>query len=99
MYSLDVKRLQEKKQRNAAWINKKLAVDSPQAKESRIQRIYGKSASVRLRNCKNDSRFCRDGIYDEYNHRVSNWATATVDEAPEWKDSYGHLITTVANPM
>ncbi|RHX99850.1 hypothetical protein DYB38_005770 [Aphanomyces astaci] len=42
MYSLDVKRLQDKKQRDAAWINKKLSDDSPRAKESRIQRVYAK---------------------------------------------------------
>ncbi|ETW00467.1 hypothetical protein, variant 1 [Aphanomyces invadans] len=84
MYSLDVKRLQEKKQRDAAMMNKKLTDDSPRTKESRIQRVYGKST---------------DGMYEEYNHRVSSWATSTLETPPEWKASYGHLTTAVTNPM
>ncbi|ETV84832.1 hypothetical protein, variant [Aphanomyces astaci] len=38
-------------------------------------------------------------MYNEYNQRVGSWATATVDESPDWKSNYGHLTSAVANPM
>ncbi|KAF0687064.1 Aste57867_21145 [Aphanomyces stellatus] len=84
MFSLDIKRMQEKKQREQAWIKKKHADDSIQVKEARIQRLYGKSS---------------DDMYEEYSHRVGSWATSSVDKSPEWKDSYGQLTSAAENPM
>ncbi|OQR83255.1 hypothetical protein ACHHYP_14916 [Achlya hypogyna] len=45
MFSLDVKRMQEKRQRHLEQLLKKRADESPQAKEKRIQRLYGKTTT------------------------------------------------------
>ncbi|EQC42623.1 hypothetical protein SDRG_00352 [Saprolegnia diclina VS20] len=45
MFSLDVKRMQEKRQRHDAQLQKKLADESPSTKEKRVHRLYGKSTA------------------------------------------------------
>ncbi|KDO22404.1 hypothetical protein SPRG_11356 [Saprolegnia parasitica CBS 223.65] len=45
MFSLDVKRMQEKRQRHDAQLQKKLADESPTTKEKRVHRLYGKSTA------------------------------------------------------
>ncbi|OQR95798.1 hypothetical protein THRCLA_07565 [Thraustotheca clavata] len=43
MYSLDIKRMQEKRKQEMALILKRNTVQSPQSKEKRVQKLYGKS--------------------------------------------------------